>query len=218
MTLTAPLIAVVEDDTRLSEHLCALLQHLGWRTRAYTRANAFFAASRSIIFDAIVLDLHLPDVHTVELIQKLSPEVRNKTIALTGRMDDSIVEASFDAGLADFLLKPCRLLELKCRLSRIFRREYTHTSKQSSDIPQELAHAQLTEKERQCALTLFAHCNQIVSRAQLLWAVWHLDERITSRRVDTYVSRIRQKLGLHGEGPYRLVSVYGQGYRLEANP
>ena len=217
MTLTTPLIAVVEDDARLSEHLCTLLEHLGWRTQAYTRAQAFFAASRRIDFHAIVLDLHLPDLQTAELIQKLSPEVRGRTIALTGRMDDSIVEASFDAGLADFLLKPCRLLELKCRLKRIFSRECAQTSNSVSGIPQDLNPDQLTERERRCALVLFSHCNEIVSRSQLLWSVWHLDERITSRRVDTYVSRIRQKLGLFGESRYRLVSIYGQGYRLETS-
>lgn len=217
MTLTAPLIAVVEDDDRLSQHLCTLLRHLGWRTQAFNRADRFFAARRRIAFDAIVLDLHLPDVSATQLIQRLSPDDRSKTIALTGRMDDAMVETSFREGLADFLLKPCRLLELKCRLLRIFNRECELTSKPKPQVPAHLSSQALTDKERLCLEHLFEHQGQIVSRAQLLWWVWHLDERITSRRVDTYVSRIRQKLGLDGDGPYRLVSIYGRGYRLETS-
>lgn len=208
-------IAVVEDDPRLAEHLLALLSHLGWSAQAFGRADQFFAAARRQRFDAILLDLHLPDLSASRLLARLPEELRGRTIALTGRMDDWIVEESFRLGLADFLLKPYRMLELKCRILRAAQSVPQNTLAASTAPAQSLCMAGLTHRERLCAEFLLARANTIVPRTELMWHVWRLDERISSRRVDTYVSRIRQKLGLHGDAVCRLVSIYGSGYRLE---
>jgi len=218
MSSLTPQIAIVEDDPRLSAHLSELLSHLGWRACAFGRAELFFSALRRRAFDAVLLDLCLPDLSTTQLLHKLPQELRGRTLALTGRMDDWVVEESFSAGLADFLLKPCRLLDLKCRIGRILRNKCELTSLESQRAHLGLPMGSLTHKERLCAEYLLARLNTIVSREELLWQVWRLDERISSRRVDTYVSRIRQKLGLDRVQGVRLVSIYGSGYRMETAP
>ncbi|MEY2777168.1 MAG: hypothetical protein RLY30_1266 [Pseudomonadota bacterium] len=192
-----------------------LLSHLGWKARAFGRADRFFSALRSTRFDVILLDLHLPDLSARRLLDKLPEDCLRRTLVLTGRTDDWIVEESFSRGLADFLVKPCRLLELKCRIQRTLERECELTSDRQLATSIGPLLSALTHKERLCAEYLAARANTVVPREELLWEIWKLDERISSRRVDTYVSRIRQKLALLGDTGSQLVSIYGCGYRWE---
>jgi len=215
MTNPSPTIAVVEDDHRLSEHLRLLITDLDWTVACFARAGAFFQSLRRRRFQAVLLDLHLPDLSAQRLLERLPQTLRARTIALTGRMDDATMEESFRAGLADFLVKPCRFQELRCRLNRVLERECELTSITRAQKPSGPDLGHLTSRERLCAEYFLTRPNQTIGRDELMWAVWQLDERITSRRVDTYVSRIRQKLGLSGGSAGRLVSVYGSGYRLE---
>jgi DNA-binding response OmpR family regulator len=73
----------------------------------------------------------------------------------------------------------------------------------------------LTQKEFAIALFLFRHAGRLVSRGHLFEAVWGRGAELSSRTVDTHVSRVRSKLRLQPENGYRLVPVYGYGYRLE---
>jgi DNA-binding response OmpR family regulator len=73
----------------------------------------------------------------------------------------------------------------------------------------------LTQKEFAIALFLFRHTGRLVSRGHLFEAVWGRDAELSSRTVDTHVSRVRNKLRLRPENGYRLVPVYSFGYRLE---
>jgi DNA-binding response OmpR family regulator len=66
---------------------------------------------------------------------------------------------------------------------------------------------------------LFRNLGRLLSRKHLLEAVWGIEAEISSRSLDTHISRLRGKLGLMPENGYRLSAVYSVGYRLEAvNP
>ena len=73
----------------------------------------------------------------------------------------------------------------------------------------------LTEKEFKLILFIFKNIGRLLSRDQILSAVWGYDEGINTRTVDTHMSRIRKKLDLSQENGWRLSSIYHQGYRLE---
>lgn len=73
----------------------------------------------------------------------------------------------------------------------------------------------LTQKKFDLALLFFRHLGQPLSRATLLEALWTQDADTLSRTVDTHVSRVRSKLGLHAANGFRLASVYAYGYLLE---
>ncbi len=76
---------------------------------------------------------------------------------------------------------------------------------------------ELTKREFDLAYFMFRNAGRLVSRRHLQEAVWRTKSEIPSRSLDTYMSRLRSKLAVRPENGYRLVSVYGQGYRLEAN-
>ena len=73
----------------------------------------------------------------------------------------------------------------------------------------------LTDREFDLAVFVFRRHGRIVSRETLLEQVWKLSSAVTTRTVDTHMSRLRKKLKLNGEHGWRLTAVYQHGYRLE---
>jgi DNA-binding response OmpR family regulator len=74
---------------------------------------------------------------------------------------------------------------------------------------------ELTQREFDLASFLFRRQGRIVSRDALLENVWNLSAAVSTRTVDTHVSRLRKKLELSGEHGWRLAAIYQHGYRLE---
>jgi DNA-binding response OmpR family regulator len=74
---------------------------------------------------------------------------------------------------------------------------------------------ELTQREFDLASFLFRRQGRIVGRGALLENVWNLSAAVSTRTVDTHVSRLRRKLDLNGENGWRLAAIYQHGYRLE---
>lgn len=133
-----------------------------------------------------------------------------------------------DQRIADFLVKPLRQNELALRLRVVLQRAYPEsflsTPRVFGDyVFDEASHTltwkntplDLTHKEFALALLFFRHLNRPLSRAFIVERIWSRDMEISSRTIDTHVSRVRSKLGLKPENGYKLVPVYSFGYRLE---
>jgi DNA-binding response OmpR family regulator len=73
----------------------------------------------------------------------------------------------------------------------------------------------LTQKEFDLGLLLFKNMGRPLSRAYILESVWATETEVSSRTIDTHISRVRNKLQLQPEYGFRLVPVYGYGYKLE---
>jgi DNA-binding response OmpR family regulator len=73
----------------------------------------------------------------------------------------------------------------------------------------------MTQKEFRLALLFFRHLDRPLSRAFILESVWPDQAELSSRSIDTHVSRVRSKLNLQPARGFRLVPVYSYGYRLE---
>ena len=76
-------------------------------------------------------------------------------------------------------------------------------------------HVVMTQKEFDLGLLLFRNAGRPLSRNHIREVVWGGDADISSRTMDTHVSRLRAKLGLNAESTYRVMPVYGYGYRLD---
>jgi DNA-binding response OmpR family regulator len=117
-------IAVIEDDEPLGRRLCDVLTHEGWRGRWFRRAETFLDAHPRQRFDAALVDLRLPGMSGLDLLDALHNKPLPSPIffMLTGDDRDSTLAEAFAKGAHDFLLKPIRARELVARLTAALRR------------------------------------------------------------------------------------------------
>ena len=224
-------IAVLEDDPDQSELVHAWLTDAGHKVSCNGDAAAFLRTVRRDSYDMYVLDWVLPDLSGIEVLRKLRKEIGDFTpvvIATTKDEERSIV-TGLEAGADDYLVKPIRRAELVARIAAIARR--AAGGKDDNDLvdaaPYELdpasstarldgADIKLTNREFELAVFLFRNAGKMLSRSHILEAIWGIENAaVSTRTVDTHVSRLRRKLKLGPENGWKLTSVYQHGYRIE---
>jgi DNA-binding response OmpR family regulator len=134
---------------------------------------------------------------------------------------------AFAAGADDYIVKPASPPILVARVSAQLRRAGAADATAPLRFPPFVVDpkgrtitldgvvAPLTEKEFDLAFCLFRRANLMVSRDLILREVWRVHEGVETRSLDTYLSRLRRRLGLDGSSGWRLRTIYQHGYRLE---
>jgi DNA-binding response OmpR family regulator len=153
---------------------------------------------------------------------------RGPILFITASQGEDDVVKALEQGADDFLAKPLRPKEFLARISALGRRAGYDTLSTSVSCPRAFAintdehtikvdgHAvELTEREYRLATLFFSKVGELLSRAHLLELVWGIKGDVSTRTVDTHVSRLRRKLELDGRHGLRLRSVYQSGYRME---
>ncbi|WP_180978209.1 response regulator transcription factor [Halomonas urumqiensis] len=234
-------IAVVDDDKIALEHIARTLEanSLDMERRpdiqSFGTAKDFTRAAVRDTFDLVVLDWQLPDGDGITLLgwMKSFFEMPPAVIMLTNRQAEADVVEALSAGAEDFISKPYRPKELQARVMAVLRRKNAHTSLgnkaggviQHGNIQIDLgreaifvnsAEIKLTRQEYRLAYQLFSQLGCPLSRSYLYEYVWGRADHPNSRTLDVHIYRVRKKLGLTAEYGWNLVSVYGYGYRLQA--
>jgi DNA-binding response OmpR family regulator len=178
-------------------------------------------------FDAIVLDLMLPGRDGLEVlasVRRVKPEVPVIVLTARGEIEDRV--AGLDAGAVDYLVKPFSLAELLARVRAQLRvvAQTSATTLRGGDIEADLltrkvrrgdASVQLSSTEFELLVYLLRHCGQVLSREQILSAVWGYEHDPATNVVDVYIGYLRRKLGRRDD-PAPIFTVRAVGYRLGA--
>jgi len=225
-------ILVVDDDEALRQTLAEQLAHDGefLPEVAATLAEAVARlADEHARFDAIVLDVGLPDGDGREFCVRLRREgLRVPILLLTGADGEQDVVRGLDAGANDYIAKPFRVSELMARL-RAQLRVYDnsedavfaigpYTFRPSAKLLMEAARnrkVRLTEKEAAILKYLYRAGGQPVGRQILLNEVWGYNSAVTTHTLETHIYRLRQKIE-PDPSQARLLLTEGGGYRLDA--
>lgn len=221
-------IAILEDDPVQRELLTLLVQQGRHTSQSFETAAAFHAGAQAASFDLALIDWMLPDGNGGEVLQWVRKNIgwQLPCIVITAREEEPVVVAALEAGADDYIVKPAKPLELLARITAASRRARPGTlpvlraGDYEIDIArQRLAMAgqpmELTQKEFDLAVCLFQNMGKLLSRDYLLDKVWGISADVDARTVDTHVSRLRRKLKLDGSHGWKMVSVYGFGYRFE---
>ena len=218
-------IAVIDDDANLREMLATALQFAGYSTHSAGTCEDGLEVIARHEPDLIVLDVQLPDGDGFDLCRRLrSQGVTTPVIFLTARDQSTDVIAGFTDGGDDYVTKPFRLAELSLRISAILRRvgRGTPSSVRVGDlVMDEVKHTvsrggrliDLTPKEFDVLQVLIAQRGRVLSKADIIREAWRTGHVGDQALVETYISRLRTKLG--DEDAELIRTVRGRGYALE---
>ncbi|MDT9002000.1 response regulator transcription factor [Paucibacter sp. APW11] len=221
-------LLLIEDDEALREAMLEALRAEGHAVDAFGRGAHGLAALQDACYDALVLDLGLPDMDGLMLLRRLRERGDGlPVLLLTARADWQDRVRGLDEGADDYLGKPFVLPELLARLRALARRHsLAHAATLqlgalSLDIAQRQASAAglplaLTPREWAVLLELASSSPRVVPKRRLTQSLSEWDHEVSANAIETQVSRLRQKLDGLG---LQLDTVRGVGYRLlQAGP
>jgi two-component system, OmpR family, response regulator len=218
-------LLVVEDDERMARALLRGLRYEGIVADVCGRGEEAIGLARATDYDAIVLDVMLPDIDGFETCRRLRAEGRWAPIIMVtarDRVEDRV--QGLDQGADDYLTKPFSLAELLARLRALARRGPVERPvvHEVRDLRLDPATRRVWRGETEIELsarefalleTFMRRPGQVLSRMQLLDAAWDLGYEQRSNVVEVYVRYLREKID-RPFGVEQLETVRGVGYRL----
>lgn len=228
--VTAMRVAIVEDDPSQAELLSHWLRQGGHQSHHFDRGATVIHALSQNSFDVLVLDWNLRDISGVEVLRRIRGSGQSSLPVLfasaRGREED--VVSALRQGADDYVIKPVRYLEFIARLEAIARRgkhrtaqpevlklDVYHVDSLSRTLMRDGSPVDLTAKDFDLSVLFLRNVGQLLSRSHICERVWGRSALVTSRTLDTHVSRVRRKVGFIPENGWRLTAKYGYGYRLQ---
>jgi two-component system OmpR family response regulator len=214
-------ILLVEDEPTLNAQLTQALQAAGYAVDSCTHGRDAWVLGDTEPFDAVVLDLGLPQMDGLTVLKRWRAAGRTMPVLiLTARDHWHDKVAGIDAGADDYLTKPFHAEELLARLRGLIRRASGHASPvlvcgpveldtRSSRVTLDGQHVPLTSHEFKVLSYLMHHPNAVVSRTELTEHIYAQDFDRDSNTIEVFVGRLRKKLP-----PDLIETVRGLGYRL----
>ena len=218
-------VLIVEDEAKLAALVARALREEGHPTDVTGEGREALVMASSARYDAIVLDVMLPDLDGFEIVRRLrESRIWTPVLMLTAR--DAVADRvdGLAAGAADYLTKPFAFDELLARLRAIVRRPVAErpTVLQTGDLRLDPAahrawrgEAELDLSYREFALLelFMRHPGQALTRVQILEGAWDISFESTSNVVDVYVRYLREKID-RPFGRDSIETVRAVGYRL----
>lgn len=217
-------LLLVEDEDAIARPLALLLEGEGWQVDRCAGVGAALARLEELCFDAAVIDLGLPDGDGLTVCRAARRAGEPAIVVLTARAEESSAVASLDAGADDYIIKPFRARELISRLRAILRRRGGAVHRLGAlELDTRAAQVRcggelllLTAQEYRLLLFFAAHPGQLLTRDQLLAALWDQGGSfVNDNTLTVTVKRLREKLS--APGMPQIVTVRGMGYRLEVD-
>ncbi|MDQ3569879.1 MAG: response regulator transcription factor [Actinomycetota bacterium] len=219
-------VAVVEDDAHV---LAAVTRGLSERGHVVLGASTGLNALGDIVDqrpDVVVLDLGLPDIDGLELLRMLRAVTTVPVIVATARDDEGDIIRTLDAGADEYVVKPYSADQLDARIRAVLRRTREDVADQpvrigglTMDTRSRVATVDgepidLSRKEFDLLWHLATRRGEVVSKRELLAAVWRQPYGGPEKTVDVHLSWLRTKLGESASSPRYLRSVRGVGVML----
>ena len=221
----ADAIVVVEDDESIREMLRYYFQTVGYEARGYDSGEAMLTGEAGLTPPALyILDIMLPGMDGVEILRRLragGATAEVPVIFLTARTAEMDRVAGLEAGADDYVVKPFGIMELQARVKAVLRRtgrpqtpailkcDGLEIDPAAREVRRDGIPVELTYKEFELLKLLCENRGTVLTRDDILHAVWDYDFAGETRTVDMHVKTLRQKLG---EG--YIQTVRGVGYKM----
>ncbi|MEM7299113.1 MAG: response regulator transcription factor [Bacteroidota bacterium] len=223
-------ILIVDDEAHMRMGLKDNLEFEGYEVSEAVDGIEGLEKANEVNPDLIVLDVMMPNLSGFEVCKQLRKS-GNETpiILLTAKGEEIDKVLGLEIGADDYVQKPFSLRELIARIKAILRRSVNH-----SEVSEEVAigllkvnfkeyrasrngqEEKLSHKEFEILHYLLEHKNEIVDRHDLLKNVWGYNEQPTTRTVDNFIVKLRQKTEEDPHHPKHIITIHGVGYKLLA--
>ncbi|MBN1407245.1 MAG: response regulator transcription factor [Calditrichaceae bacterium] len=222
-------ILIVEDEPQMRLGLKDNFEFEGYDVDFAEDGEKGLIAVQETDYDLIILDVMLPKISGFDLLKKMRNEGNDTpVIMLTAKGEEIDRVLGLELGADDYVTKPFSLRELLARVKAVLRRNKIIGDKE----PQEYKIGNLnvnfavyeascdgnpvamTHKEFEILKYFIDHAEQTISRDDLLRDVWGYETDITSRTVDNFILKLRQKIEFNPSHPRFILTVHGVGYKF----
>ncbi|MGJ0390367.1 response regulator [Microbacterium sp. CGR1] len=219
-------LLIADDDPQMVRALRITLSAHGYEVVVAPDGAAAVAAAAQTHPDLIMLDLGMPRLDGIEVIQALRGWTNVPIIVVSGRTGSADKVEALDAGADDFVTKPFQVDELLARLRALSRRSVPVGGESTvgfGDVVVDLATKTVTRAGSRVHLTptewrmlehLARHPGALVTRQDLLKEIWGSEQVSDSGYLRLYMSQLRKKLEAEPSAPVHLLTESGMGYRL----
>ena len=224
-------LLLIEDNSRISEFIVKGLEESGFLVTLAENGTEGRDYVNNRVWDVILLDIMLPDIDGIELLQYIRYKKINTPILVVsalGEPDDKVKALNY--GADDYLAKPFHFNELIARINALARRVKQNYSTPSeviecADLKMYLDRYRVERDGQEIKLTLqefkllrllMENPDKVLTRTQFLETVWGINYTINTNVVDVYISYLRNKIDLEGY-PKLIETIKGRGYMLRIN-
>lgn len=223
-------ILVVDDEVAISTLLQYNLEQNGFEVTTAGDGSSAYQLAKSEKFDAILLDLMLPNVDGMTVLKQIRQDkITTPVILVTAKGDEFDRVFGLELGADDYITKPFSPREVIARLKAVLRRSQIPTveSEETVITIQDLnindgkkivtkagQSVALTPREYDLLLYFAQRLGRVIDRETILTAVWGYEYTGESRMVDMHISNLREKIETNPKSPEILKTVRGFGYTM----
>jgi two-component system, cell cycle response regulator CtrA len=219
-------ILIIEDDEITASSLELFLKSEGFRTHVETLGEEALEVAKHYEYDAILMDLNLPDMPGLEVLRKLRlNKVSTPVLVLSGMADMDSKLKCLGAGADDYLIKPANHAELAARMRAVVRRAKGHAQSviQIGDLAVNLdiksaeiggERVPLSCKEYQMLELLALRRGTTLTKETFLNHLYGEMDEPEAKIIDVFVCKLRKKLAAFTQGRNYIETVWGQGYLI----
>ena len=224
-------ILIVDDEESIVTLLKYNAEQAGFLTETAYDGQKGLEKAATNTFDLIILDLMLPKLDGMEVCKQLRQrKINTPILMLTARGEEVDKLLGLELGADDYLTKPFSPKEVIARMKAILRRAGNNSPETAVSLlaignlviyPEQYEAVineetlEFTRKEFELLLYLAKHKGKVLSRDQLLSAVWNYDFAGDTRIVDVHISRLREKIEPDTKHPLYIKTIRGLGYKME---
>ncbi|MBE5744863.1 MAG: response regulator transcription factor [Clostridiales bacterium] len=216
-------ILVAEDDKALNDLICAYLRGCGYETTACFDGAQALQAFENGTFSLLISDIMMPNMDGFALAEAVRAQNESVPILFISARDDKPSKMlGYKLGIDDYVVKPFDLDELTLKVNALLRRAKIH-AENKLEIGNFVMNAEercayvdgnelpLTTREFDLLFKLLSYPKKTFTRSALMAEFWDYDSSATSRTVDVYMAKIREKTAACNG--FEIVTVHGLGYK-----
>ena len=228
-------VLVAEDDTNIRMGLVDTLESEGYGVSQAKDGKMAMQLFDKDCFDLVLLDVMMPEKSGYDVCRDIRATNEDiPIIMLTAKVEEIDKVVGLKLGADDYMTKPFGIHELLARISAVLRRSKRgkNKDKEISDQPfmfgefevnpktykinKEKASIDISERELKLICHFHVHPGEVLSRDNILNAIWGIDYLGTTRTLDQHIAQLRKKIEMDPSNPMLITTIHGVGYRYEA--